>query len=254
MSVLIGADPEVFVTDGSRPFISGHSFVFGTKEKPQYYEGIGHIQNDGMALEFNVMPAASREEFVGNTQKIYNKLKDELFHKDAHARVVAVPVAEFGAEYINMCPREATQLGCNPDFNAWTAAPNDTPNGALPFRTGSGHIHIGFLNDNSGDIASLSWDKDKVRRELYGKAGAFRPKPYGLEYRVLSNAWLRSTLLMGHVYDRTLLALEAYDNDFIMVDRFGTMAEDIINNSEFNWKLNPKYSELVEALNVLEGR
>jgi hypothetical protein len=34
------------------------------------------------------------------------------------------------------------------------------------------------------------WDKDKERRKLYGKPGAFRPKPYGCEYRVLSNAWV----------------------------------------------------------------
>jgi len=55
------------------------------------------------------------------------------------------------------------------------------------------------------------------------------------------------------VYDRTITALKAYDNEFIFADKFGNMAEDIINNSEFNWKKNPKYSDLVDAYRALEG-
>ena len=35
---------------------------------------------------------------------------------------------------------------------------------------------------------------------MYGKAGAFRPKPYGMEYRVLSNFWLTSDVHMGNVF------------------------------------------------------
>ena len=35
---------------------------------------------------------------------------------------------------------------------------------------------------------------------MYGKAGAFRPKTYGVEYRTLSNAWLFSKKLQSFVY------------------------------------------------------
>jgi hypothetical protein len=45
------------------------------------------------------------------------------------------------------------------------------------------------------------WDSDKKRRELYGALGAYRPKSYGVEYRVLSNAWLESKEKMDIVYD-----------------------------------------------------
>jgi hypothetical protein len=42
---------------------------------------------------------------------------------------------------------------------------------------------------------------------MYGAAGAFRPKPYGVEYRVLSNAWLQSEELMAWVYRTTTKAI-----------------------------------------------
>jgi hypothetical protein len=45
-------------------------------------------------------------------------------------------------------------------------------------------------------------DKGDLRKQLYGKAGAFRPKPYGAEYRVLSNFWVFDTKLTGWVYDQ----------------------------------------------------
>jgi hypothetical protein len=57
-------------------------------------------------------------------------------------------------------------------------------------------------------------DTDTARREFYGKAGSFRPKdtinfdadigpdPYdGVEYRTLSNFWLKSEELMGWVWN-----------------------------------------------------
>ena len=54
---------------------------------------------------------------------------------------------------------------------------------------------------------SIILDKDNKRRELYGKAGAYRNKPYGVEYRTLSNFWLTSSKLMQWVYKRTAFAL-----------------------------------------------
>jgi hypothetical protein len=47
-----------------------------------------------------------------------------------------------------------------------------------------------------------------ARRELYGKPGAHRPKEYGVEYRVLSNYWLKSQNTVMLMYYLTQDALE----------------------------------------------
>jgi hypothetical protein len=59
-------------------------------------------------------------------------------------------------------------------------------------------------------------DTDTLRRQVYGKAGAFRPKyinkgdPYnGIEYRASSNWWLRKAQYMEFVFSATEFAVKA---------------------------------------------
>ena len=62
MDFLFGADPELFVKrDGE--FKSGHGLIEGGKENPYPVER-GAVQVDGMALEFNIDPAADEDNFV----------------------------------------------------------------------------------------------------------------------------------------------------------------------------------------------
>lgn len=223
----IGADPEFFLKDKETgQFVSAHGMVEGTKEKPQPVEK-GAVQVDGMALEFNINPASTEDEFVGNITSVLSDLRKMVPDK---YEFVFTPVAEFGKEYIEAQPIEAKRLGCTPDYNAWEGGKaNPTPDVEMPFRTASGHIHIGWTEDQ--DIAdpdhieacnmltkqldvylgciSGVWDtekKDVVRRDLYGKAGAYRPKPYGVEYRVMSNTWLHDAAYMRHVYQQSIEA------------------------------------------------
>lgn len=215
LQILVGADPEMFMRKDGK-FISAHGAVKGDKKNPLKVDK-GAVQVDGMALEFNIDPAASEEEFVGSCTHVMSILQSMV----PDFELVAVPVAEFGAEYIAAQPAEATELGCDPDFNAYNGgAANERPNGAADFRTGAGHVHIGWTKDASIEepghreaclmlarqmdyylgIGSVLYDDDKKRRELYGAPGAYRVKPYGMEYRVLSNAWLKSPKLMAWVY------------------------------------------------------
>ncbi len=219
MEILMGADPEFFVKDQFGRFRSAHGLVPGTKEEP-FKVPKGAIQVDGMALEFNIDPAATEDEFVTNISTVIGEMRKAVPDRFSFE---FVPSVKFHGNHMRAQPEAATEMGCQPDFDSYTMADNPRPNGATTLRTASGHIHIGFCDgadpldpdhirrcavlakhlDLFLGIRSLEWDTDQTRRTLYGKAGAIRIKPYGLEYRVLSNAWLKDEKLVRFVYKQT---------------------------------------------------
>lgn len=253
---LIGGDPELFVVDGNGEFVSGHLFPCGTKAAPRKTTH-GAVQVDGIALEFNVVPSGERDGFIRNFKAVLNDLNQIVEEIRPGSSLKAIPTAEVGYKFLEMVPEENRELGCNPDFNAYEMAQNEAPNGKLPFRTGSGHVHIGFCepNDENTDdfmhflkcctiakeldyylgLPSLQWDNDNRRRELYGQAGAFRPKPYGMEYRVLSNAWVNDDKLMGFVFDQTQKAMAAFDRGELLSEEYGEFAREMISSANANW-------------------
>lgn len=253
---LIGSDPELFVVGGNGEFISGHHFPCGTKDNPRKTPN-GAVQVDGIALEFNTVPSSDKEGFIKNFKAVLSDLNTIVEEIHPGASLKAIPTAEVGFKFLDEVPEMNRELGCNPDFNAYTMAPNESPDSSNPFRTGSGHVHIGFCepNDmNANDffhfmkccqiakeldfylgLPSLHWDSDNRRRELYGKAGAFRPKPYGMEYRVLSNAWVNEDKLMGFVFDQTQKAMENFDKGILLHNEFGDFAEQMIATANANW-------------------
>lgn len=222
MKLLVGADPEFFVSLGNQP-ISAHDLVPGTKDKPHKLSK-GAVQADGTAIEFNIDPAETKEQFVSN---IETTLKDIRSMVPGKFEFNFTPSVLYPKDYFDKLPEYSKELGCNPDFNARTGRVNPPPGtgGAREkyptMRTGAGHIHIGWTN--GADVKDQShmwdccevvkqldkyfgpysrvWDKDHRRQELYGAEGAFRPKPYGVEYRVLSNAWLKYPKLWPWIFD-----------------------------------------------------
>lgn len=224
MKLLMGADPELFVKDDKGRFRSAHGLIPGDKANP-FKVDKGAVQVDGMALEFNIDPAANEEEFVTNVSTVLGKLRELV---PAKYSFEFVPSARFNGNHMRVQPEEAKELGCMPDFDPYTMADNPRPNGATTLRTASGHVHLGFVEgadptdpahiqrcailakhlDAFLGLRSLEWDTDQTRRTLYGKAGAIRIKPYGLEYRVLSNAWLKDEKLVRFVYKQTQACIQ----------------------------------------------
>lgn len=216
----VGADPEIFVKKDGKA-VTAHGLVAGTKDAP-LKTSKGAVQVDGMALEFNIDPVAialsryadfhkSNNDWKQFNTNVVDTIKDlkNLVKKSGVTFNIA-PVQDFDEEYLKEVPEEALELGCNPDWNAYTKQVNPTPNAKNTFRTGAGHVHIGWGSnipvdnpqhieicanfikelDRTVGLFMAYIDREPRRRELYGKAGAFRPKPYGVEYRTPSNEWI----------------------------------------------------------------
>lgn len=232
----VGCDPELFLVKKDGSPLSAHGAVAGTKSSPLKVDG-GAVQVDGMALEFNTDPVGLEGQFNTfnqNINTVLKKLKESVKQVDGFktAKFNIVPVQDFGEEIMAATPDEAKELGCDPDFCAYTKEPNPRPDGEVTFRTASGHIHVGWGADIPVDhpdhieicanfvkmmdahvgLFMTIIDTDPRRRTLYGKAGAFRPKPYGVEYRTPSNQWLTSVPRRRMIYELTKLATQTMKN------------------------------------------
>jgi hypothetical protein len=220
MSILLGCDPELFIHNKktTRP-VPAYGLLPGTKQEPHMVP-LGAIQVDGCAAEFNINPAKNLAEWWDNIYLVKQRLDRMVRDINADLELKASPVVYFTRRDWSKLPPEAKELGCEPDFSAYTRQANPAPDAGGMMRTGSGHVHISWGEaapaltpeymekcaelvrrlDNVMIPQSKKWDADTKRAELYGKPGAFRPKPYGLEYRVLSNAWLNHGTSVIYVY------------------------------------------------------
>ncbi len=216
MEFTVGCDPELFAirkTENGVEAVSAHDLIPGDKKNPHKVTG-GAIQVDGTAVEFNTDPVPIKDfnAWNANIVTVLKELSDAVRQKDPSIGLLISPVQEYPQEYFDSLPPEAKELGCDPDYCAYTLEPNPRPPGDRNFRTGAGHIHIGWgadipvdnrehheicasfvkMLDATVGMFMTVIDPDPRRRELYGKAGAYRAKPYGVEYRFPSNVWLKS--------------------------------------------------------------
>ena len=218
---LLGADPELFCVNKNGDYISAVGKFGGTKEKPKPMKTKGFfVQEDNVAVEFNIPPAASDEDFVRNISIALKELEHRAKAKNLFLSITAS--ASFTPTQLRS--RASCYFGCDPDYNAWTMGRNPRPNhDDFYLRSCGGHEHFGWLDKPRNPWLFVRWldlyqacpmilvDKDSKRRKLYGKAGAFREKPYGVEYRTLSNYWLSSPDLMRWLYAQATKAVNAYD-------------------------------------------
>jgi len=247
-NIHIGADPEIFLKDEKGLFVSGHNLIPGTKYDP-FPVANGAVQVDGTALEFNIRPAQSADHFVHNITSVLKTLGLMVKKKNPAFKMVFEPTAYYNADYFESLPAYSKALGCEPDMDAYTGKFKKPPETTEPFRTGSGHVHVGWTDDAdvtdkshlefgkfmvqnldaSLFVMSHAWDDDRKRRELYGQVGSFRPKPYGIEYRVLSNAWLRDEELIRYVYNTTeaVAELSIYGVDLVGTKEAKTVLNEL---------------------------
>jgi hypothetical protein len=249
---IAGADPELMLLTPEGKLASAIELVPGTKEKP-HAVSCGAVQHDNVMAEFNVNPSGTDDEFVHNMREV---LRDLAAMVTPHT-LVARASANFPKAVLDN--DVAKVFGCDPDFDSWTLQMNSIDGTAAmeTFRSAGGHFHIGekdatkeMLQDPYGKvevvkmldifqgIVSIAIDDDKTapkRRALYGRAGAHRPKDYGVEYRALGNFWVRSPDLVQMMYELAdrAVALTLDGKSTEIIESIGeTEIQRVINESD----------------------
>jgi hypothetical protein len=219
----VGADVEWFLKDKNGNPVPCIGLVGGTKTSPlPLIPGrAGYmIQEDNVALEWGIPPSGSRHEFLYHCMRAREAIDAKLAGMELIAAIV--PSMRFTKEQLEH--PQAKTVGCEADYCVWDQCENEKPDLSgenETLRSGGGHVHISFKVEDEAPVfpknlpqmetvvmafdmwVSLGFvvmDPDKERRKLYGKAGAFRPKPYGVECRTLSNLWSSDPLLTEWVY------------------------------------------------------
>lgn len=212
MKLTLGCDPEYFLAKGNGEVISACGLIGGTKEKPKSIGKGVMVQEDNVAVEFNTEPVVHEM----NSEALFNKAHGAFQHVQAwinknvgkHLYSVA-NVWEFKKDQLTHPACHV--FGCEPDRNAHLSGDFNMPIDPLSFgdkRCVGGHIHCGYdvanvkippyaLVQLGEALSTVPYagliDFDIVgseRCKMYGKAGAFRLKEYGFEYRTPSNSWL----------------------------------------------------------------
>lgn len=264
-----GCDPELFVFNPDGVAVPAE-MIPGSKDNPHEVE-YGAVQRDGFAAEFNITPATTFKEFNRNIEAVMKQLATFL---PPGYTMQAIPSVIFDKTVFDEAHDDVKELGCMPDFNAWTGDMNPPP--VLPdnpyLRTASGHIHIGWcegaeLDDkqhimNCCDLVkqfdwflggwSLKMDSDPTRRTLYGKAGACRFKNYGVEYRVLSNFWITNRDRRQVVWNRMQMAIETMRHSFLpesLSKKSQKLLVEAINSSKIDSSFSKDFYYPLQTIN-----
>lgn len=245
MQIKLGCDPEAFLQTVSGQLKSSIGLIGGSKECPLPIDTLGDgyaVQEDNVAIEFNIPPASGRSQFVESIQKTLDYLA-----QDVGARYGLTFSRESAASFpeTELQDPRALVFGCDPDFNAWTEDVNPKPAAVdKTLRSCGGHVHIGYpkrgikptriiqFMDLFTGVPSVLMDKGERRKQLYGKAGAFRDKSYGVEYRTLSNFWIFHPRLIEWVWDNTNKAVLAAKSKVQLAEDDANLIQNCINNND----------------------
>lgn len=210
----IGTDPEFFLqSQETGTFVSAIPYIRGSKTKPMELPKGSTVQRDNVAVEFATPPRRTEKAFVNAIKHAFIDVENLL----PKGLKIAASASEIFDE-IELTHPEAREFGCDPDFNAWyddmVTCERDDNCADMPLRSAGAHIHVGYVKSSGNDFLQDEQGKRWMirtmdvllgfvatvldntpeslrRRELYGKAGSYRPTPYGVEYRTLSNFWLK---------------------------------------------------------------
>ena len=229
-----GCDPEFFFERKGSHIIGAEKVLPEGLKMPanvyntvtqKYEKAFSGFVLDGVQVELNPSPNPCRANLANEMKRHFQALKKKLESmpdiQASFSQVIDLPQDE-----LDSLGEAAKVFGCAPSFNTHNQTASVKVDAATYLkRSAGGHLHFG-LNEHKlmmqervravplldilvGNTCVLI-DRDpgnRVRRENYGRAGEYRLPKHGLEYRTLSNFWLRSYQLMSMVMGLWRLAL-----------------------------------------------
>ena len=237
-TLTLGCDPELFITrtvglTRKRESIVGSEFVlpqdgitakrirgseddFDDEGDDSYSSPCGVVVQDGVQVELHPVQNSCREELAAHLRgcliTLQNKLEETYDCEEL--KISFDQSVRLSQGDLNKLSPEARKLNCLPSLSAYCRAPIRRNGLKYLTRSAGGHTHrrnkaslksaklVKMLDLLVGNTCVL-FDRapsSKVRRRVYGRAGEYRTPKHGLEYRVLSNFWLKNYTLMSMVF------------------------------------------------------
>lgn len=227
---MYGTDPEGFLFRGGK--VIGSERVLPEAGLTRDYGGKALVVRDGIQFELNPGVAPTIAGLGLLISESFRMLKERL-RGYPEVSISFNGVVEVEREELDGLGEKSRILGCMPSKNIYGLPPIDVNPLTYRMRSAGGHLHFGLRNyvpqifdyytDERQRLVALLdifvgnigvlLDRDPgaiERRKNYGRVGEFRLPDHGIEYRTLSNFWLRNFSLMdlmfgmGHVAVSTL--------------------------------------------------
>ena len=257
---MVGADPEIFIEDGKGNIIPAFEFLPDKKHKvvSTVFEDYGHsnrnstgIYWDGWQAEFETKADTCNERHVDSIHSGLKQLYKLAKKHKADAKLSLKNTIEVPLETLQASKEEHVAFGCAPSFNIYGLKTPPLDGRTTQFRSAGGHLHFGIGKKSEATIEEVVKTLDAIigvacvslfagmdnpkRREYYGLAGEFRTPPHGIEWRVLSNAWLCHPAI-AH----------------LVIDPARNTVAFALNNLRHLWKASEE--EVIETINSCDVR
>jgi len=280
-TIVFGCDPEFFFEKkgkiiGSEKVIDiNKGLTFNTNGSDSSFKKFQEKSRfivDGVQAELNPRPDTCRARLGNEISQCFRELYKKI-QEDKELSINFSPLIKISKEELDSLDDKSKRFGCSPsknkDIKHQNAVQLVDPL-KYKYRSAGGHIHIG-IDDNYGgnDVKYIMNEPDRLvqildilvgntcvlidrdpgnaeRRKVYGRAGEYRTPSYGLEYRTLSNFWLKSYPLMSLVMNLTRFAVSIMTNSIPGRDYESELLSlinpkeitDAINNNDFNLAWN----------------
>jgi hypothetical protein len=246
VGLTIGTDPEAFFERGGK--IIGSERVIPEGGLTAKGGWTPTVVMDGVQFELNPPAAVGVQGLGRNVANAFKLLRDHLTHVP-EVTCSFLGVVEVEKEELQSLSPKSRILGCAPSRNAYGDRPITVNPKTYRKRSAGGHAHLGLngtriMRDSDDERQRLVplldilvgnfcvlIDRDPgaaERRENYGRAGEYRLPRHGLEYRTLSNFWLRNYALMSFVFGMSEMAVSTLIETLSGNDLEGELV-DVVN-------------------------